>query len=127
MESNLSSAWPFFIAGIFSLCAFASWRAWQHIRRYKFTETRALEYIADKLTDPKKFTVLYADGLARHQRRSGRADFDNAPKFVTAMEGRIKDPKLRRRIVDLVEGIAGANGHEDRASPRPEPLGAALS
>ncbi|HEY6249199.1 MAG TPA: MotA/TolQ/ExbB proton channel family protein [Candidatus Angelobacter sp.] len=49
MESSISTAWPFFIAGILALCAFASWRALQHIRRYKFTETRALEYIADKL------------------------------------------------------------------------------
>jgi hypothetical protein len=55
----------------------------------------AREYITDKLTDPKKFTVLYADGLARHQRPSGRADFDNAPKFVTVMDGKIEDPKLR--------------------------------
>jgi transcriptional regulator with XRE-family HTH domain len=66
----------------------------------------------DATTSPAYFSDFLAstDGLA-----------------LTKAFVRIKDPKLRRRIVDLVEGIAGANGHEDRASPRPEPLGAALS
>lgn len=55
----------------------------------------AREYIADKLTDPRKYKVLYADGLGRNARSSGRADFDDAPKFIHAMEGRISDPKIR--------------------------------
>lgn len=55
----------------------------------------AREYIADKLTDPSKYKVLYADGLGKNARSSGRADFDNAPKFVDAMEGKIKDLKMQ--------------------------------
>lgn len=55
----------------------------------------AREYIADKLTDTSKYKVLYADGLSKHARSSGRADFDNAPKFVKAMEGKIDDPKMQ--------------------------------
>ena len=55
----------------------------------------AREYIADKLTDPSKYKVLYADGLSKHARPSGRADFDNAPKFIHAMDGKIQDPKMR--------------------------------
>lgn len=49
MESNLASAWPYFIGGIFSLCVIASWQALRHTRRYNVTETEALEYIAGKL------------------------------------------------------------------------------
>jgi tripartite-type tricarboxylate transporter receptor subunit TctC len=55
----------------------------------------AREYIADKLTDPSKYKVLYADGLNKNAGPSGRADFDNAPKFADAMEGKIKDPKMQ--------------------------------
>jgi tripartite-type tricarboxylate transporter receptor subunit TctC len=55
----------------------------------------AREYIADKLTDPSKYKVLYADGLGKNARSSGRADFDNAAKFVDAMEGKIKDAKMQ--------------------------------
>lgn len=55
----------------------------------------AREYIADKLTDPAKYKVLYADGLNKNARPSGRADFDNAPKFTAAMEGKIKDAKMQ--------------------------------
>lgn len=40
---------------------------------------------------------------------------------------RIKDPQLRRRIVDLVEGIAGAGALKDRTSPGTETVGASLS
>jgi len=55
----------------------------------------AREYIVDKLTDQSKYKVLYADGLGKNARSSGRPDFDNAPKFIDAMEGKIKDPKLQ--------------------------------
>jgi tripartite-type tricarboxylate transporter receptor subunit TctC len=55
----------------------------------------AREYIIDKLTDPAKYKVLYADGLSRHPRPSGRADFDSAPKFIDTMEGKIQDPKMK--------------------------------
>ncbi|MEA2977350.1 MAG: hypothetical protein QOF19_2870, partial [Alphaproteobacteria bacterium] len=55
----------------------------------------AREYIADKLTDPRQYKVLYGDGLSKNARPSGRADFDNAPKFVDAMEGKIEDPKMQ--------------------------------
>jgi tripartite-type tricarboxylate transporter receptor subunit TctC len=54
----------------------------------------AREYIADKLTDTSRYRVLYADGLGKHARSSGRADFDNAPKFVDVMEGKIQDQKM---------------------------------
>jgi hypothetical protein len=53
------------------------------------------EFLADKLTDNTKFKVLYADGLRNNGRTSGRPDFDNAPKFVDVMEGKIDDPKIR--------------------------------
>lgn len=55
----------------------------------------AREYIADKLTDQSKFKMLYADGLTKNGRSSGRADLDDAPKFVDAMEGKIKDAKAQ--------------------------------
>ena len=55
----------------------------------------AREYVVDKFTDPTKYKVLYADGLGKHARSSGRADFDNASKFVEVMEGKISDPKIR--------------------------------
>lgn len=55
----------------------------------------AREYVTEKLKDPSKYKVLYADGLAKNAGPSGRADLDNAPKFVDAMEGKIKDPKFQ--------------------------------
>ena len=55
----------------------------------------AREYITDKLTDPNQFRVLYADGLSMHARPSGRADFDNAEKFVNVMKGKIQDSKMQ--------------------------------
>ena len=55
----------------------------------------AREYIADKFTDPGKYKILYADGLGKHARSSGRADFDNAPKFIDVMHGKIQDPKMQ--------------------------------
>ena len=55
----------------------------------------AREYIADKFTDPGKYKILYADGLGKHARSSGRADFDNAPKFIDVMQGKIQDAKMQ--------------------------------
>jgi tripartite-type tricarboxylate transporter receptor subunit TctC len=55
----------------------------------------AREYVTDKFTDSEKYKVLYADGLGKHARSSGRADFDNAPKFIDVMEGKIDDAKIR--------------------------------
>ena len=55
----------------------------------------AREYIADKFTDPGKYKILYADGLGKDARSSGRVDFDSAPKFIDAMEGKISDAKIR--------------------------------
>jgi tripartite-type tricarboxylate transporter receptor subunit TctC len=55
----------------------------------------AREYIADKFTDATKYKVVYADGLGRNARSSGRADYDNAPKFIDVMEGKITDPNVR--------------------------------
>jgi transcriptional regulator with XRE-family HTH domain len=71
----------------------------------------------------------------------GTADFDEAASpgcfsdFLASTDGlaltrafiRIKDPQLRRRIVDLVEGIAGAGAGEDRAVAGTETLGTSLS
>jgi tripartite-type tricarboxylate transporter receptor subunit TctC len=51
-------------------------------------------YLKDKLLDPKKYRILYADGLNKYSPPSGRADIDNAPKFVDAMKGKIKDPQI---------------------------------
>jgi tripartite-type tricarboxylate transporter receptor subunit TctC len=52
-------------------------------------------YVVDKLTDPKKYKVLYLDGLNKHAQASGRADADNAPLFTEAMAGKIQDPKMK--------------------------------
>jgi tripartite-type tricarboxylate transporter receptor subunit TctC len=51
-------------------------------------------YVTDKLTDTTKFKVLYLDGLDKDSPKSGRADADNAPLFIDAMKGKIKDPKM---------------------------------
>jgi hypothetical protein len=53
------------------------------------------EFLGDKVIDPAKFTILYSDGIRKSSRSSGRADFDAAPKFVDAMEGKISDRKIR--------------------------------
>ena len=52
------------------------------------------EFLRDKVLDPATLKVLYADGISKSSRPSGRADFDSAPKFIAAMEGKIKDPKM---------------------------------
>jgi hypothetical protein len=52
-------------------------------------------YVADKLTDTNKFKITYLDGLNPNARPSGRADADSAPIFTTAIEGKIKDPKIK--------------------------------
>jgi len=52
-------------------------------------------YVVDKLTDPKKYKIIYLDGLNKNARPSGRADADNAPLFTEAMAGKIKDPKVK--------------------------------
>jgi hypothetical protein len=52
------------------------------------------EFLGDKVIDPNQFKILYADGLRKSSRSSGRADLDAAPKFVHAMEGKITDPKM---------------------------------
>ena len=50
-------------------------------------------YLTDKLTDPKSYAILYRVGLGGDAPMSGRADVDNAPLFVDAMNGKIGDPK----------------------------------
>ncbi len=69
------------------------------------------------------------------------AEFDPAPSpaylsdFLASTDGlaltraftRIKDPQMRRRIVDLVEGIAGAGSPEDHALASAEAIGTPLS
>ena len=52
-------------------------------------------YVLDKLTDTKKFKIIYLDGLIENAPPSGRADADNAPLFTKAMAGKIKDPKIK--------------------------------
>lgn len=51
-------------------------------------------YMVDKLTDTKKYKIIYLDGLNEKARPSGRADADNAPLFTKAMSGKITDPKV---------------------------------
>jgi hypothetical protein len=51
-------------------------------------------YVLDKLTDTKKFKILYLDGLDKNAPKSGRPDADNAPLFTEAMAGKITDPKM---------------------------------
>lgn len=53
------------------------------------------DYLADKLTDTTKYKVLYTEGVGKNSRSIGRPDVDNAPKFVDAMKGKIKDPKMK--------------------------------
>jgi hypothetical protein len=53
------------------------------------------EFLRDKVLDPAKYTILYSDGISKSGGPSGRADFDAAPKFVAAMEGKIADPRIR--------------------------------
>jgi tripartite-type tricarboxylate transporter receptor subunit TctC len=52
-------------------------------------------YVADKLTDTKKYKIIYLDGLNPNARPSGRVDADGAPIFTAAMEGKIQDPKIK--------------------------------
>jgi hypothetical protein len=53
------------------------------------------EFLYDKPLDPGKFKILYTDGLRKDGRSTGRPDFDAAPKFVDAMEGKVPDSKIR--------------------------------
>jgi hypothetical protein len=53
------------------------------------------EFLGDKITGDPKFKILFADGLRKDGRRTGRPELDNAPKFTDAMEGKIADPKIR--------------------------------
>jgi len=69
------------------------------------------------------------------------AELDTAPSpaylsdFLASTDGlaltkaftRIKNTQLRRRIVDLVEGIASANGTEDHSRAASEALGTPVS
>lgn len=52
-------------------------------------------YLADRLTDPKKYKIIYQDGLHPNPTPVGRDDVDNAPMFTKEMEGKISDPKIR--------------------------------
>lgn len=51
------------------------------------------DFLRDKVIDPAKFTILYADGIIKRTRRD-RADFEAAPKFVNVMDGKIKDQRM---------------------------------
>lgn len=51
-------------------------------------------YVVDRLTDTKKYKIIYLDGLRKDTPLSGRADADHAPLFTKAMAGKIKDPKI---------------------------------
>lgn len=52
-------------------------------------------YVTDRLTDTKIYKVIYQDGVVAHPDPTGRADVDNAPLFTKAMDGKIKDPKIK--------------------------------
>lgn len=53
------------------------------------------DYLADKLTDTTKYKILFTEGVSKNDRTVGRAEIDNAPKFVDAMQGKVEDPKMR--------------------------------
>jgi tripartite-type tricarboxylate transporter receptor subunit TctC len=50
-------------------------------------------YVTDKLTDTSKYKIIYLDGLNPGSKPSGRVDADNAPLFIDAMKGKVKEPK----------------------------------
>jgi hypothetical protein len=51
-------------------------------------------FVKDKLLDRSKYEIIYLDGLLQNAPPSGRVDADDAPRFVDAMKGKIKDPKM---------------------------------
>lgn len=53
------------------------------------------DYLADKLTDTSKYKILFTEGVSKNDRAIGRAEIDNAPKFVDAMQGKLGDQKMQ--------------------------------
>jgi len=51
-------------------------------------------FVKDKLLDRSKYEIIYLDGLMQNAPPSGRMDADDAPRFVDALKGKIKDPKM---------------------------------
>jgi len=96
----------------------------QQVQKYEKGTNRIgasrLQQIAHALRVPVSF---FFEGAPTSS--GGRAEVGEAPSpayvsdFLATADGlaltkafmRIKDARLRRRIVDLVEGIAGGNGH----------------
>jgi biopolymer transport protein ExbB/TolQ len=130
MENSLASAWPYFIAGIFSLCAIASWQALRHTRRYRVTETRALKYIADKLKRSQGLNSVEADeqdsvieeDLANEAAMEEETGEEN-PAGETAIEeepaekGRNQEKETSTRLVPietLLEGLSRRTVIADR-------------
>jgi transcriptional regulator with XRE-family HTH domain len=95
----------------------------QQVQKYEKGANRVgasrLQQISQALQVPVAFFFEGAPAMPGHagpaSEASAHADVSN---FVATSEGlaltqaflRIKDPGLRRRIVDLVQGIAGENG-----------------
>jgi transcriptional regulator with XRE-family HTH domain len=95
----------------------------QQVQKYEKGANRVgasrLQQISQALQVPVAFFFEGAPSMPGHagpvSESSAHADVSN---FVATSEGlaltqaflRIKDPGLRRRIVDLVQGIAGENG-----------------
>jgi tripartite-type tricarboxylate transporter receptor subunit TctC len=63
-------------------------------------------WLIDKLTDTAKYKVLYTDAASDEVRKpTGRADLDNAPSFIDAMAGKIKDPLMNEAFEYWRAGI----------------------
>lgn len=123
MESSLASAWPYFIAGIFLLCAIASWQALRNARRYNVTETEALEYIAGKLKRSReldsaeedkpdrdmKEAEAEAEGEGPAEKADTEENIAEDEKLETAEEKKGKEEKAPERLMPiemLLEGLS---------------------
>jgi transcriptional regulator with XRE-family HTH domain len=117
----------------------------QQVQKYEKGANRIgasrLQHIARILQVPVAFFFDGAPASAESLAAESLADTGALPSpaylsdFLASADGlaltkaftRIKDAQLRRRIVDLVEGIAGAEGSEEVPQPGAEPLCTPLS
>jgi len=96
---------------------------WQQVQKYENGKNRIgagrLQHISDILQIPVPFFFEGAPNLPGQPEGIGAAPFPTyVSDFLATIDGlaltkafmRIKEPKLRRRIVELVEEIAGDDG-----------------
>jgi transcriptional regulator with XRE-family HTH domain len=96
---------------------------WQQVQKYENGKSRIgagrLQHISDILQIPVPFFFEGAPNLPGQPEGIGAAPFPTyVSDFLATIDGlaltkafmRIKEPKLRRRIVELVEEIAGDDG-----------------